>query len=95
MGTSQAGFPMHPAGQAPLGHDKIGLADLGTGKAGLPIRVQTRLFPNWCLDMFLHRKLEDYDLDWFSIRIRLPPLYISEDHGPLKDPTLNPLFYIY
>jgi len=27
--------------------------------------------------------------------IRVPPLYILEDHGRLKDPTLNPLFYIY
>ena len=39
--------------------------------------------------MFLHRKLGDHDLEMFSIGIRPPPLYIREDHGRLKDSTLN------
>jgi hypothetical protein len=39
--------------------------------------------------MFSHRKLGDHDLEMFLIGIRPPPLYIQEDHGRLKDPTLS------
>ena len=41
------------------------------------------------LDEIFNKKLGDYDLELFSIGIRSPPLYIREDHGRLKDLTLN------
>ena len=44
------------------------------------------------MDLFSCRKHEDYDLDLFPTGIRPTPLYISEDHGRLKDLTSNHLF---
>ena len=44
--------------------------------------------------LFLCKKRGEYILELFSVGIR-PPLYISDDHGQLKVPTFNRLFYIY